>query len=220
MNRRLTWDGHSVSGAGQYFGTGSLQEYVRASGAPDLAEALPKAKPGIVGDSPPAKKENDDWGKPWSDPGILNGDPGQVIAAAAMVAGAAAGAVGAGVAVVSVLQGVWSELDPNPTLEDILEAYNQRLAFALGLDSRDVSLVTCMPRPHRPLNLTGRERMRGQYLVRAGIGIGLAVMGVSSAVIIYQGSQSQRVPDWALGCFGAGAGAILANVLLGYSLVW
>lgn len=218
FKRRLTWNGNTaILGGNVQLGVKALKEYLEMSGAPDLAKAAGMASPGIQA------SESIHWG---ADKGPHAGDPLESLRniqspeELAMLGAGVAGVVGAGIAVGSVVQGVWSDLNPNPTLEDVLEAYNQRLAFALGLDFRDVYLISSMPRSNKPIALTGRERMRGQYLVRTGIGSGMALMGLASAVAAYQWSQGNRAPDWGWGVFGAGAGAILANILLGVTIVW
>lgn len=218
FKRRLTWDGYSALLGGEArLGNKALSEYLEMSGAPDLAKAAGTASPGILA------KESIKWN---GEQGSIPGDSLEILRGVqkpedlAVIGAGVAGAVGAAWAIVSVVQGVWSDLNPNPTLEDVLEAYNQRLAFALGLDFRDVYLITSMPRPHKAIALTGRERMRGQYLVRTGIGSGMTLMGVASAIAVYQWSHGSLAPDWGWGVFGAGAGAILANILLGVTVVW
>jgi hypothetical protein len=217
--RRITWDGRYAWVAGDSMGGTRLKEYLEKSGAPDLAAKAAQAAPGnlqLFDKSGDAKSEG-------GNSGVLPSNVGntpQEAAAIFAIGAALTSVVAAAIATQAIVEGIWTEVDPNPRLEDVLEAYNQRLAYALGLDFRDPGLITCMPRPGRPIELSGRSRAHGAYMIRAGIGAGIVAMGVSSAVAAIQASKNEPISSWELPTFGAGSTALLANLVLGYSVVW
>ena len=116
-----------------------------------------------------------------------------------------------------MVRGIGSELNPQPCLEDVLEAYNQRLAYALGLDASDGALVTCMPRWS---GVSGREHGRANRLVRTGMAAGLGTMAVATAAAWIELANGRPLPAWTPVAFGAGAGGILAFWAMGWSYAW
>lgn len=225
---RLTWSGRYVEGGNDTLSNMQLVKYLEDSGAGDLAALASKTKPALTRDEPREKKPrrsraSDRYPDEPSWKGPINGSlGGDDKAAAFLLAGAAAGAAAYGtfVAVKSVVEGIISDLNPNPTLEDILEAYNQRLAYALGLDYNDTALFTAMPRPADKPQMIARDQRHGVFLVRSGIGASLIGMGIGSASALFEYSQSRPTPAWSWPTFYASTGALFANLILGWAVVW
>jgi|GEM_PF-3562696 hypothetical protein len=145
------------------------------------------------------------------------GGDGKALAVIAGAAAASVAAVTAYVATDSLVRGIGSDLDPKPCLEDVLEAYNQRAAAALGLDARDEALVTSMP---RSLALSGRDRGRASRLARIGMGAGLVLMTVGSVAAWTAPAVGLSPPSWAWPCFYSGLGALATSMTFGYTVAW
>jgi len=218
---RLRWDGTWVSAGDDRLSLGAAKDYMRHSGANDLADALDQAQPAYV--SWPAEhgwKKGE--GLSSHDGGAFSGLGGfgsgeDDAKALAVITAASVAGIAAYVATDSLLRGIGSDLNPKPCLEDVLEAYNQRLAVALGLNPADPHLVTSMPRWS---GISGRDHGRASRLVRVGIAGGLVVMTVASLAAWIAPANNQPTPQWAWPAFYTGAGTLAASLLFGTTLAW
>ncbi|HTB34601.1 MAG TPA: hypothetical protein VK842_07035, partial [bacterium] len=184
-------------------------------GAKDLAQAAESAEPSFRDWSANHPYFNGHVGGRRGGGGNIGGGgdaESTLIIISALVAGSAAY-----VATDSLLTNIYSTLDPTPSLEDVLEAYNQRLAAALGMDPSDSALVTSMP---HALGLSGRDRARSLRLVRAGIACGLIAMIVGSVDLFTTANNGQGTDAWAKPVFFGGAGLLGASLIFGYTEAW
>jgi hypothetical protein len=213
----LTWDGHRIQAGDDIVGKEPLKALMTHAGTDDLADALEKAEPCYIA----WMAEHPGWQKAGlGGGGGAGGDWGNSKEAGELVlalAGTAVAGISAYIATDSLLRGIGSELNPKPCLEDVLEAYNQRLAYALGLDPSDGPLVTSMPRWS---GLSGREHGRLSRLVRAGMATGLGLMVVSSLTALIVQAQGHASPPWAWPAFYSGAGALVGFGSVGWSVAW
>ena len=222
---RLTWDGRHVNAGGEHrLDREGLIKFLEGSGAPDLAAVASKAEPAWVlernakqrsGAGGDPRHSGGGWDTPWS--GNADAQTAAAFLAMGAVVAVAAGAIVAGKAVV---EGVWSDLNPDPTMEDVLEAYNQRLAYALGLDYRQAAVYTSRPPRQGKPSFTARGQRHGEYLVRGSLGASLAGMGIASAAALIEASQKRDAPPWAGPAFFASLGAGAASLVLGWTIVW
>ena len=205
---RLRWDGRELWAGDVQMDLGALKAFLIHAGAPDLAAAVDGAKPAYLSwKDEQGMEDHADFGG-----GGSGGGEGAVVVYSAIVVG-----VAAYIATGDLLRGIGSDLNPKPCLEDVLEAYNQRLALALGLDPGNPALVTSMPSWN---GLSGRDRGRANRLVRIGISSGLCAMIVAGVALASAAEHSETAPTWAWPTGLTGLGVMASSLVFGYTVAW
>jgi hypothetical protein len=212
---RLRWDGRHIWAGDVALDLGALKTYLTHAGAPDLAAAVDGARPAYL-----SWADEEDWPERRRGSSInLGGGGGGSGGAEAVLVVYSAIVVGvaAYVATDELVRDIGSDLNPQPCREDVLEAFNQRLALALGLDPSNAALVTCMPSWN---GLSGRDRGRATRLVRIGIASGLGAMVVAGCALGIAASNNMPTPTWAWPTGLTGLGVMASSLVFGYTVAW